>query len=433
MMSSREAERETPFRVEGEGRVTQAVRRERSCRLVYVGQDGDLYQAGLAPRDDGLAAVNLARRTSRARRLTCGWEGSGDDSRLYYVWPSYSPDGSLVACFGVRSGVGTHPESGLYAVTEDGVAMHEIWRTSDAVPICESWSADSSRIALLLQAENGLSLELADVRRPGLTTLVEKGSPLFWSWSPTTNLLAVHTGGSSSVYEDARLTIFDTAKGCRPVTELRPGEFRTPAWSPDGTRLAYVDAGDDDREMLAIYRLDDGVSEMVAGVEGHSAILWSPDGRYIALSQALGETPHLFTGVSIVDVRTGRAWVVSDENVVAFFWSPCSSRIFSLAFSDDGGMQWSSIDLQGICQKLEVRFYPSRELVYFCWFFDQFAISHPLISPDGQSLTFAGHIADRDGQKLEAEAAVYVQSVIEPSPPERVGPGHFGCWDASLR
>lgn len=369
----------------------------------------------------------------RTRRLTWGWEGSGDDSRLYYVWPSYSPDGSLVACFGVRPGAGPQPESGLYAISDDGVAMHEIWRTTDAVPICESWSPDSSRIALLLQAENGLTLELADVRRPGVTTLVEKGSPLFWSWSPVANLLAVHVGGSSSVYEDARLAIYDTGQGCRPIAELRPGEFRTPAWAPDGRRLAYVDAGSDDREMLAVHRLDDGVSEMVTAVDGHSAILWSPDGCYIALSQALGETPHLFTGISLVDVRTGRTRVVSDENVVAFFWSPCSTRIFSVAFSDDGGMQWSSIDLRGISHKLETRFYPSRELVYFCWFFDQFAVSHPLVSPDGRSITFAGHIAGRDGQKLDAEAAVYVQSVAESSAPERIGPGHFGCWDASLR
>ena len=243
----------------------------------------------------------------------------------------------------------------------------------------------------------------------------------------------MHTGGSGSVYEDARLAIFDTREGCERIALLPPGEFRTPAWSPDGRRLAYVDAGTDGREVLAIYRLDDSVSEIVQPVEGHSAMLWSPDGRYLAISQALGETPHLFTGINLVDVRTGRSEVVSDDNVVSFFWSPCSRKLLSLSFSEDGGMQWSSLDVQGPRQTLEARFYPSRELVYFCWFFDQFAISHPLVSPDGSSLTFAGHVADRNGQKLEGESAVYVQSLLEPRPPERIGPGHFGCWDARLR
>jgi dipeptidyl aminopeptidase/acylaminoacyl peptidase len=416
--------------------VTEAARRQESCRLVFVGEDGDLYQTGLPRTPDARAAVNTAGKrvgVPRAKRLTWGWDGGGSDGRLYYVWPSYSPDGSLVACFGVRPGEDTSPEAGLYAVTEDGVSMHELWRTAGAAPICESWSPDSSRIALLLQAEDGLRLELADVRRPGETVVVERGSPLFWSWSPTENLLAVHTGGSGSVYEDARLAIFDTREGCERVARLTPGEFRTPAWSPDGRRLAYVDAGIDGREMLAIYRLDDGVSEIVQPVEGHSAILWSPDGRYLAISQALGETPHLFTGVNLVDVRTGRSEVVSDENVVSFFWLPCSRRLLTLSFSEDGGMQWSSLDVHGTRQIIESRFYPSRELVYFCWFFDQFAISHPLVAPDGSALTFAGHVAERNGQSLEGESAVYVQSLSEPRPPERIGPGHFGCWDARLR
>ena len=404
------------------GQVGRAATRKGSCRLVFVGEDGDLYQAG-----------PTASARPRTQRLTWGWETTENDGRLYYVWPSYSPDGSLVACFGVRPGAGDQQDAGLYAVTQDGVSMHEIWRTSRATPIGESWSPDSSRIALLLQSGEGLSLEIANVRRPGETFVVERGSPLFWSWSPVENLLAVHAGGSSSVYDDARLTIFDTREGCEQIALLSPGEFRTPAWSPEGRRVAYIEAGSDGREFLAIYRLDDQVSEIVQPVEGHSAMLWSPDGRYLAVSQALGETPHLFTGVSLVDVRTGRSKVVSDDNVVAFFWSPCSERLLTVSFSDSGGMQWSSLDVVGLRETIESRFYPSRELVYFCWFFDQFAMSHPLVSPDGASLTFAGHVTAPGGNKLDGETAVYIQSLVDPGPPERVGPGHFGCWDARMR
>ena len=49
-----------------------------SCRLVYVGDDGDLYQAGLE---------------RSPKRLTWGW-AADHRGRLYYVWPSYSPDGA---------------------------------------------------------------------------------------------------------------------------------------------------------------------------------------------------------------------------------------------------------------------------------------------------------------------------------------------------
>jgi Tol biopolymer transport system component len=386
-----------------------------ACRLVYVGEDGDLYQA---------------ERTDDPQRLTCGWEGTGAAGRLYYVWPSYSPDGSHVACFGVRPG--NSPEAGLYAVAQDGVSMMEIWRMTGAAPICESWSADSSRIALLLQSDDGLRLEVVDINRPGRSTVVEHGSPLFWSWSPKNRYIAVHAGGSRSVCEEARLCIYDTEDGCEEIARLDPGEFRTPAWSPDGQRIAYVES-DDDEERLAIYRLEDGVSEIVRPVEGHSALLWSPDGRYLAVSEALGETPHMFTGVSLVDVRTGHREVVNDSSIVGFFWSPCSSRLVSISFNDQGGMQWSVFDVLGSRRTLDVRFYPSRELVYFCWFFDQFANSHPLISPDGERITFAGHVTDDAGNMASEDSSVYVLPLTGEAPAQRVAGGHFACWDGYVR
>jgi len=391
-------------------------KRSGSCRLVYVGDDGDLYQSG---------------RSLESQRLTWGWDESDQAGRLYYVWPSYSPDGRLVACFGVRPG--DSPEAGLYAVAQDGVAMHEIWRMTGAAPICESWSPDSTRIALLLQDQKGLRLEMADINKPGATTVLEVGSPLFWSWSPKDSYLAVHTGGSRSVYEDARLLIFSTKDGCEEIARLEPGEFRTPSWSPDGQRLAYVDASDGRMEFLAIYRMSDGVSEIVHPVEGHSAMLWSPDGRYLAVSQALGETPHMFTGVNLVDVRTGETSVVCDDSVVGFFWSPCSKKLVTIAFNEEGGMEWAVLDVQGMRKTLDSRFYPTRELVYFCWFFDQFATSHPLISADGNSLVFAGHMASEHDSHIEGDSSIYVQSLIDDSPPRRLGGGHFACWDGSPR
>lgn len=391
-------------------------KRSGSCRLVYVGDDGDLYQTGAS---------------LESQRLTWGWDESDQTGRLYYVWPSYSPDGRLVACFGVRPG--ESPEAGLYAVAQDGVAMHEIWRMTGAAPICESWSPDSSRIALLLQDKRGLRLELAEIGDPGSTNVLAVGSPLFWSWSPKESYIAVHSGGSRSVYEDAVLTIFDPKDNCREVAQLSPGEFRTPAWSPDGRRLAYVDASDGGMEFLAVYRLDDGVSEIVHPVEGHSAMLWSPDGRFLAVSQALGETPHMFTGINLVDVRTGESTVVCDDTVVGFFWSPCSEKLVAISFNDEGGMEWTVMDVRGMRRTLDSRFYPTRELVYFCWFFDQFAASHPIISADGKSLVFAGHMAEDGGDDVQGDSSVYVQSLIDDSPARRLAGGHFACWDGFPR
>jgi hypothetical protein len=399
------------------------VRADDACRLVFVGEDGDVYET---------------RPDARPRRLTWGWSEGAPADRLYYVWPSYSPDGAHVACFGVRTGA--VPEAGLYAVADDGIRMHEIWRMREAAPICESWSADSNYIALLLQGEDDLELEIASMSDPGRTRTLERGAPLFWSWSPVDDLLAVHSGGSSSIYNDARLSVYRVGAECELVTRLAPGEFRAPAWSPDGSRLAYVDAADGRREYLALYEIGDARGEILCPVEGQTVMLWSPDGSQIAVSQALGDSPHLLSGITLVDVATGATRTVEDADLVSFFWSPCSRKIVSMSFDERTGMRWRVLDLDRDTRREGEPFYPSRELVYFCWFFDQFATSHPLISADGTRLAFAGHMPGRAWTDEDAELAasgrssVYVASLEdEPTGVHRVASGHFACWDARLR
>jgi len=402
---------------------------EESCRLLYVGDDGDVYQSNLG---------------GPSRKLTWGWNELSSSDRLHYVWPAYSPDGSQIACFGVRSG--SVPEASLYTVANDGIRMSELWRMTEAsAPVCESWSPDSRSIAILLQGHDELQLEVASVDRPGRTTLVDRGAPLFWSWSPRASYLAVHTGGSSSIYEDARLSVFQVGRECSKIVELAPGEFRTPTWSPDGGRLAYVDASDPSGEFLSLYRLDDGTIDVLLQVHGQTAMLWSPDGRTLALAQALGDSPHVYSGITLVDVETGDARVLDESEVVSFFWAPCSKRLVTMAFASDAGMCWSVLDVEAARssggplsahkRRLGSNFYPSRELVYFSWFFDQFAVSHPPISADGTRLVFAGHMGGGDGSPIAArsQSNVYVASLSEGGAVERVASGHFACWDARLR
>ncbi len=388
-----------------------------ACRLVYVGEDGDVYQAvGSAARDDH-------------RRLTCAWSDTDARERIHYIWPAYSPDGSRVACFGVRPGFST---AGVYAVADDGVRSDQVWCRDDADPISVSWSPDSSHIAVVFHSENGLKLDIADISRPGQQLSLASGAPLFWSWSPVEQVIAVHTGGSRSISSEAALSIFRLDRGAERIASLAPGEFRTPAWSPDGKRLAYIDVSGS-REFLAFYRIDDGVSEIVCPVEGHSVMLWSPDGSRLAFSQALGDTPHMYTGVTLVDPKTGRIDVINEKDVISFFWSPCSERLVSIAFDEKAGMEWSVFDVRGMRRTLSSQFYPSNEFVYFCQFFDQFASSHPLVSPDGSSLVFAGHLAEPDRTRLEGRSSVYLVSLTRPEPAQKLASGHFACWDARVR
>ena len=98
---------EPAFRLAARGDVVESVMgsKQQSSRLVFVGDDGDVYEASGG---------------RKPKRLTWGWTYGPTQERLQYVWPSYSPNGEHVACFGVQAGNGD--TAGLYAVTDDGVS-----------------------------------------------------------------------------------------------------------------------------------------------------------------------------------------------------------------------------------------------------------------------------------------------------------------------
>lgn len=58
----------------------------------------------------------------------------------------------------------------------------------------------------------------------------------------------------------------------------------SPAWSPDGSRLAYV-SFDQKKPIVVVQNLAQGVTRVVANFRGNnSAPAWSPDGRYLAVA-----------------------------------------------------------------------------------------------------------------------------------------------------
>ncbi len=388
--------------------------------FVLVGNDGDVYESV---------------RGGEPHRLTWGWVEQAD--RRYYAWPVFSPAGDRLACLGVCAGQETETDSALYLVERDGVSMRELWRSTQVTPVCHNWSADGRHIAILYEASDGLHLDLVSrggtVGLDGPTVLeaVEHGSPLFWSWSPDPvgGLLAVHVGGSASLSEDARLLLLDVGECAVEVASLEPGEFRVPVWSPAGDRLAYVDASAGEQEFLAVYRVEDGVSEIVCPVEGHVVMDWSRDGRTLAISQALGESPHVFTGVTLVDVRSGNTRVVHDSDVVSFFWAGKGNRLVSVGVDEGQGVRISVFDDKGDTNGPGPLLIPSPEMTYFLQFFDQFAVSHPLVSADGRSMLLSGRLTAAGGNPDDNRAnSVYLVDLDDGSLITELAQGCFACW-----
>jgi TolB protein len=89
----------------------------------------------------------------------------------------------------------------------------------------------------------------------------------------------------------------------------------SPAWSPDGSRLAYV-SFDQKKPMVVVQNLAEGTTRIVANFRGNnSAPAWSPDGRalLVALSKdgltqiyripATGGTPQRLTNSADIDTQ----------------------------------------------------------------------------------------------------------------------------------
>jgi dipeptidyl aminopeptidase/acylaminoacyl peptidase len=147
----------------------------------------------------------------------------------------------------------------------------------------------------------------------------------------------------------------------RRVTAAKPGSAvreRGPAFSPDGTRLAFLsDAGSPGQAQLWIAPAKGGAARRLTGVSGQlDDPRWSPDGRAIAFLFVEGSTqePGALVAyrpdagvvaerveeqrIAVADAATGRVRAVSPANlyVYDYDWSP-DGRLFAAEAAEGSG------------------------------------------------------------------------------------------------
>ena len=395
-----------------------------SPQMVFTGEDGNIF------------AWTPANK--RQQQLTWSWEEhegnkERDDEpvRLTHMWPAWAPDGNQIACFGMRGTTETQLDTSLYTVAADGIESWELSGLSGGMPIYGNWSPQGHAFAALIQREKQqLSLEIVHLDQPGKMTPTISGAPLFWSWSPQGDKLAVHVGGSH-VSGNARVVVVDTSSGriLRQITD-RPGDFRVPAWSPHDNLLTYVEHSDDSEDdVLFLYDVDSGEKGPVTAVGSGTVALWSADGHALAFSSTARSGSSIFPRVNLLELSTGRTSPILEEPVIGFFWSPQGDfLLYTTVEQQQSYLQWHRF-MRASGEKTELaRFLPSREQMFILSFFDQYALSHPPLAPDGSALAFAGYLITPTS--ATGSSYVYCLSLTDPiSRPTKIAPGQFVSWN----
>jgi len=145
--------------------------------------------------------------------------------------------------------------------------------------------------------------------------------------------IAYVTSGSRGT--DSRVTLrVSDADGFNPQTIVDSAEpIMSPAWSPDGRRLAYV-SFEKRRPTIFFQELTTGRRERVASFDGiNGSPAFSPDGRKLAMTLSKDGSPDIY----VMDLATKQLTRLTDHYAIDTepAWSPDGGHV--IFTSDRGG------------------------------------------------------------------------------------------------
>jgi Tol biopolymer transport system component len=226
-----------------------------------------------------------------------GWQvEAGNVGQHYYHWRHAGPpalEGQLIYLHHSEGAGNGSPTADVYLVNVDGSGARNLTGNIDAMVQHAEWAPDGIHIALVA----GGNLYVMDADGGDVRQLTESGADASPAWSPDGFRIAFQR--QLGPYESQIFVIDVDGAGERQLTHIPPFDppgadtrvsySRQPVWSPDGSRIAF--SRENTRLPLArgseIHVIDtDGQNlRQIASGSFFTSPAWSPDGAWIMFSR----------------------------------------------------------------------------------------------------------------------------------------------------
>ena len=398
-------------------------------RIAFIDNSGDLFLINSDATDE-------ERLTGDVRAGVLAQALERGDS---YSWPTWSHDGSrLAASRVVLSGQGGGLSVQVFDLSSG--RMISAYENEVPAPVADGaahylyWSPDDRYLTFLAPTPDGLALFVRDYQSGDDAASVVVGAPIYYHWAADSGALAVHGGDRVTMQEPS-------PDGAETRLAVDAVGFRAPAISPDGSQVAYAGIGGGVQGIF-LAPTGSGAAQsptLLMETRGLTAFAWASDGSALAVAEQVRAGSPLFDRLVLVPADGTAPSTLAEEQFLAFFWSPTGERIAWIGISPQSRemelvvsrtASGEDVGENAAEPRRLFRFSPTGEFFTMLSFFDQYAYSHSIWSPDGDALVVTGNEGPESGRRNGSGppgGQVYVVDVSS-GDARRIASGKVAVW-----
>jgi hypothetical protein len=351
-------------------------------------------------------------------------------------WPLVRGGGTrLWSCSVQRQTNGATSSLQIHDIATDGNASRLLFSNDYAggiaprVPLYVNPSPSGERAVVVVPGDGNLRMELvepgtaADDGTPAWVVAdCGPGGPIFPAWAPGGDHIAVHRGVVLETL-DASGEVLDRVEGA--------SAFRTPAWSPDSSRVAYAAVRAESIVELRIAPFDSfGRARVLAEFRAGLVLRWQPGTEWLSVATSSDPSATSFTALVAVHAESGEQRTLYRGPFVGFWWAPDGSRVVLMTPTQagDGSFRLLALDAEGRVIGASDAVAPSEDCRLAVAFFDQYSESHSPWLPDSSGFIVSGRMPGDARPSTFGDVAhnyVYLWTAKRGQPLVRLGKGDF--------